>query len=728
MMATLVCQPILPWWLLLPACLAFSWFAWRSYRACTLSFGQRGVLWGLRVAGFLLLAWFVCQPSWRTVRTEYERPSVAIVMDISASMEDNPLGVVQTRAARAVDFAQSAELQKQLSAARILWFSMGQELRQEWNPEDGFHAPRTFLADQLTKLAARLRGEYLAGILFLSDGLDQSVQRFDASVLGAPVLIPELEDKGTVVRQDVTDFAVGALSYPRRVIAGWKTTIGVTIRRQKGESSSTFEVRLNQAGKNLQVQQVTFDARESLRRLSFEVTPEVPGQLVYEVAIAPESDADPGNNRRELLIDVTDSRERLLYLEGTPRWEFKFLKRSLLAEKNFQLSAYLKAGDGAFINFDEAGEGGKLPPLDANGLRPYRTIILGDLGADAVTAQEAEAIRLFVEKGGGLLLSVGTKALANGGIGTQAAIAGLLPAVSSAGSTMNEGRYAVDFTPEGRAMPVFASLAEAVRFPPLLSVWGPVKPGEYSTVCLATSDGTPVLLVRRYGQGRVALLLSDSLWRWQMGGEAGPAAKGLYGRFVTQLLHWLVPKQGEDSAHEELQVVVAESEVELGQQVVLGAIGGPPGANVTCKVTTPSGKSLVFPMTQARLGTEVGLFALQFGKRCEFVPEEAGTYRIEMVSADGTGRASTLLLARYPEHEKTGAPIDRVFLARLAKETGGRLILWSERFHSLADLKLEPRQYQTTIERPIWNQWPWLAALLCLFCLEWWLRRRWELV
>ena len=565
-------------------------------------------------------------------------------------------------------------------------------------------------------------------MILLSDGLDQSVQRFDASALGTPLLIPELEDKGEIAPQDITDFAVGTLSYPRRVIAGWKTTIWVTVRRMKGEASASFDVRLNQSGKNLQTQRVTFDAREGLRRLSFEITPDAPGQLIYEVAIAPETDADQGNNRRELLIEVTDSRERVLYLEGTPRWEFKFLKRSLLAEKNFQLSAYLKAGDGAFINFDESGESGRLPPLDADGLRPYRTIILGDLGADAVSAQEAEAIRQFVEMGGGLLLSVGTKAMAGDGIATQSPIAGLLPAVSSAGAAMNEGRYAVDFTPEGRAMPVFGSLAETVRFPPLLSVWGPVRQGEFSTVCLAASDGSPVLLVHRYGQGRVALLLSDSLWRWQMGGDAGPAAKGLYGRFITQLLYWLVPRQGEDSAHEELQVVVAESEVELGQQVVLGAIGGTSGTSVTCKVTTPTGKSIAFPMTQARLGAEVGLFALQFGNRCEFVPEEAGTYRIEMISADGTGRASALLLARYPEHEKTGVPIDRVFLARLAKESGGRLVPWQERFHALDDLKLEARQFQTTIERPIWNQWPWLASLLCLFCLEWWLRRRWEMV
>ena len=115
---------------------------------------------------------------------------------------------------------------------------------------------------------------------------------------------------------------------------------------------------------------------------------------------------------------------------------------------------------------------------------------------------------------------------------------------------MREGRFSVDFTPAGRSLPVFTALAEEIRLPPLLSIWGPVKTGDFATTYLSATDGSPILVGRRYGQGRVAIILSESLWRWQMGSSADETGKGFYGRFITQLLHWLSPSQEEDDSED----------------------------------------------------------------------------------------------------------------------------------------------------------------------------------
>ena len=53
---------------------------------------------------------------------------------------------------------------------------------------------------------------------------------------------------------------------------------------------------------------------------------------------------------------------------------------------------------------------------------------------------------------------------------------------------------------------------------------------------------------------------------------------------------------------------------------------------------------------------------------------------------------------------------------------------WSRRDKLLDGLVLTPRTLEITSVRPIWNHWLGLAVLMALYCLEWWLRRKWELV
>ncbi len=290
----------------------------------------------------------------------------------------------------------------------------------------------------------------------------------------------------------------------------------------------------------LSTESAAFAEGESFQKISFSLEPTDIGSQLYEILISPELDSDNTNNRRELIIEVTDAKQRVLYLEGSPRWEFKFLKRSLLAEKNLQLNAFVRAGDGAFINFDEqAGSGlsGTLPTLNTETLRQFKAIILGELPGSAFSQEDATAIRQFVEKGGGLLLLGAKIAYGAEGLASNEPLRQLFPVQSEPGATMREGRFSVDFTPAGRSLPVFTALAEEIRLPPLLSIWGPVKPGDFATTYLSATDGSPILVGRRYGQGRVAIILSESLWRWQMGSSADETGKGFYGRFITQLLH-----------------------------------------------------------------------------------------------------------------------------------------------------------------------------------------------
>ncbi|MBQ7649568.1 MAG: hypothetical protein IJS15_01330, partial [Victivallales bacterium] len=378
--------------------------------------------------------------------------------------------------------------------------------------------------------------------------------------------------------------------------------------------------------------------------------------------------------------------------------------------------------------FDESNSGEAMPKITGDSLRHYKAVIIGDLSGASLSDEETAELRKFVENGGSMLMLGGVNAYKEDGIAFIKEFSQIMPAEYAIGATMHDGRFAVDFTPEGRALQAFASISEEGRFPPVLSLFSPVKTGPFTSTYLAATDGTPLLIARQVGQSRTAMLLSDSLWRWQMGSmDAG--GKGLYGRFITQLLYWLCPGQKNDAPEDALQIVLAEHEVNQHQRIVIGAVGdaGASG-NVTCTIKSPSGKTLAIPMLPARLSTEFGLTQAQAGFKCEFVPSELGTYTLEAANADGSRRSKDVILSKFPETERTGAVINRTFLHALAEQSGGRWTTWGNQAKLLEGLDLEEHTVEVTSERPIWNHWAGLAMLMFLFCLEWWLRRRWDLV
>ncbi|MBO4345507.1 MAG: hypothetical protein J5833_07115 [Victivallales bacterium] len=725
--AMLISHPVLPWWIVLPCGVAFAILAWMTYGKCKLTTAEKATLWTIRMLAFLLIAWMLLQQSFRTATRTTEKPAVAIVTDFSASMEDNPMESDETRAARALKLLKSKEFQSLSDKARVFHFGIGDELRD--NASDGeFNEPNSPVSQQLERILARFRGDRLAAVVLLSDGLDRSPEPIDAAALKVPFYVPELEESGEPPRGKALDFAVGEISYPKRMTVNWKTNIGVAVTRVSGEKASAMPVRLLKDGVEIQSENAVFAENESVRRVSFQIEPTEIGSFVYQIEISPPEDDDNGNNRKNILIDVTDSRTRVLYLEGTPRWEFKYLKRSLLSEKNLQLTAFVRYGKGGFISFDETNSGEAMPKLTAESLRQYKALILGDLNGTVFTPEEAADIRKFVENGGSMLMLGGVNAYKEDGIAFIKEFSQIMPASYSSGGTMREGRFSVDFTPEGRALQAFAPLAEEGRFPPVLSLFSPVKTGPFTSTYLAATDGTPLLLARQAGQGRTAMILSDSLWRWQMG-SADAGGKGLYGRFITQLFYWLCPEQKTDGTDDALQFVLAEREVSQHQRVALAVVGdaGASG-NVTCTVKAPSGKTLAMPMLPAKISTEFGLTQAQNGFKCEFTPAETGTYSLEAANGDGSRRTTAVLLSKFPETERTGAVINRAFLHSLAENSGGRWTPWGSQKRLLDGLKLEENTVEITSERPIWNHWAGLAVLMSLFCLEWWLRRKWDLV
>jgi len=734
--ATISFQPVLPVWLILLLWFAAVVWGWLSLRGCGLKLTTSVPLMLLRTTALSILVWLLLAPERRRENVEKELPVLAVAVDVSASMTEQIGDQRETRAARAQKLLDDGRFRSELGKFRVWWYEVGEGLdeSQTQGKKLAFSAAQSNLTPALNRLAARLQTQNAAGIILLSDGLDQSGAALAPEARAIPIYTVELEDEMKAVLEK-PDFWIADLTYPQRAVINWQVGIEVMIRRRT-LGKATFPVRLLQNGREVQTQTLSWDETERFKQVPFTLTPAEVGQILLRVEIQPPAeDANPDNNFREFLIDVTDPQNRVLYIEGVPRWEFKFLKRALMGDKSVVLSSFVSTGTGGFVGFsdDPKAASETVPPFTREGLQKYKVVILGNLPADALKPQDYQGLRDFVDRGGGLLLLGGDKAYTMDGWVTVPAMKELMPALPQAGTRFLGGDFALDVTPAGKGHPALQGLGLDADLPHLLSICQPMRPTEFSTVLLTTIEGAALLVVRPFGQGKAAMVLSDTFWRWQLG-NAGITAGGKnpYQLFFAQLANWLGPNAKEQDTREMLQLLLARNEVDVRQKITVGARmesqGKAQAGELVCRIDPPDGKPLTIPMVPGSLGENVGLSRTLDGYVCEFRPDKSGSYTVTVTSRNGQLSTHTKLLAREPLREKTGAVMDRSFLEDLARASGGKFIPWKDRSSLFKAISRQARELRTIVEYPLWPKAYWLLALIALFAAEWYWRRKLDFV
>ena len=150
----------------------------------------------------------------------------------------------------------------------------------------------------------------------------------------------------------------------------------------EGRIVSTQQVTLPTGGAPATVP-VRFTVDEAGPRvLRFRVPPQA-GELVAE------------NNQREALIDVRDRREKILYFEGEPRFELKFIRRAVTEDKQRRASSPCSAppttSTCAWASTTPTSWSPAFPKTREE-LFAYRGLILGSIEAGAFTGDQLRMI------------------------------------------------------------------------------------------------------------------------------------------------------------------------------------------------------------------------------------------------------------------------------------------------------------------------------------------------
>ena len=104
------------------------------------------------------------------------------------------------------------------------------------------------------------------------------------------------------------------------------------------------------------------------------------------------------------------------------------------------------------------------------------------------------------------------------------------------------------------------------------------------------ADGKPLLLLSRFGEGRVALLLSDHIWLWARGYEGG----GPHLDLLRRMSHWLMKQP--DLDEEALRLQIQGKDLVVLRQTMADTV-----APVT--VTSPSGATRELTLSASDPGT-----------------------------------------------------------------------------------------------------------------------------
>src|ERR1035437_7156892 len=154
---------------------------------------------------------------------------------------------------------------------------------------------------------------------------------------------------------------------------------------------------------------------------------------------------------------VGGDRRRIVYVEGEPRWEFKFIRRAEAGDKGVQIVSMLRTTENKIYRqgIADPSELADGFPTKAEDLFKYQAIILGSVEADYFTPVQQELLREFVDKrGGGLLFLGGRFALGDGGWASSS-LADLFPTfLPNQKGTFHRESATVQLTPAGAESPI----------------------------------------------------------------------------------------------------------------------------------------------------------------------------------------------------------------------------------------------------------------------------------
>lgn len=725
-------QPVIPYPVLVPlALLLTALVLWLAVGACRLlPRGYKVCCVGLAVVAVLAGLALLLNPGYEEERPANDAPLWLVGVDVSASMAAPVQDDAQapSRYATALQFVEP--LAQAMRKRNACWLMLGdspracdsaQELRTH-QPADTASRVMEGLARQAE--AYRRKGVPLAGMVLLTDGREHDPRAWQtlvsrAGAAGCPVHVLPLGSTWQEPDVEVSTFYPLVHSYP-----GVETRLRAMVRKVRLPQGPVKVELCDAEGKVLQSQVHELSAGAQCE-VSFPLALQEGQYTLRALPVAGE--ARPDNNAVRVTVRAVNSRIRVLFAEGAPYWDSKFLAQYLRAQPVFDVRSVHRLTDKRFYHIN-SGDDDSTPsethdmPATAEEFARFDIVVFGKGMEHFLTDDSVAALQRYISENGGVLV------LARGRChdGSLPALDALEPFVRGADTPVQARLFP---TTAGVEQGLFGTLLPGAQdevwsvLPELEDVCRVPELRPQTTVLAdARAADLPMLAVMRCGLGAVTAINGEGLWKWDFYPEAREQCN-LYRDFWRYYLPWL-QTAAEFMPGYDLSLHPDRNSVQQGQPVGCTmrwrGVGRPQSVKLeVCSLA--DGKPVA--VYDAAL-TAAGALP-QWHCRTAELP--AGEYLLRAyVPGEDTPAPECRLTVRDLPGEQDNLNADAEAAVRVAEMTGGKVLRADMSLQELEQILTLPAGVQHTewVYCSLWAKWQVLTVMVLCLGAMWFIRRR----
>lgn len=432
----------------------------------------------------------------------------------------------------------------------------------------------TAVLPSLLSVMEELQGQRVAGIVLITDGVETAPGPTDETLKRLREFHAKVYPVAVGSEKAPTNLEVQSVNVQDAVFVDDIVLFRMTVRGSGYPANHPVKVALRSPGG---APLKTADGKPAERTINLpddnpleveiQFKPDKVGTLEIEAVVEKQAgELDPRDNVRPTQVAVLDAQINVLYVDGYPRWEYRYIKNEMMRDKTVNISLLLTSADPAFAQEGDPPDplsgvdvGSKFPgpikrfPENMEELMKYDVVVFGDVDPRQFSDRQLQLVNEFVsKKGGGFGMVAGPRwspqAFRNSPIEAVLPVGIARVQADTDAGVITEGFRPV-LTKAGAASSVFRFFPDraanekfvAEQIEPLF--WYcrgvSVKAGvgevyaEHPVETGADGRKAPLLVLGRFGAGRTLFSAIDDSWRWRY--YTGEAIFDTY--WVQQLRH-----------------------------------------------------------------------------------------------------------------------------------------------------------------------------------------------
>jgi hypothetical protein len=654
-------------------------YAWLLYKTKhTWGKTTNRILFFVRALAVALAAFLLIGPILKLTTNQYEKPTIAVVIDSTQSITE-VLGKEKQKAVLDNIATQTKNLEN--AGYQVDYRSLG--------------SVTSDIHGSLRSITSDYEGKNLAGIVLASDGVYNSGPSPLYTTLRIPVNTIGIGDTTQRV-----DLALKNVAFNKIAYQGNRFPVRAEVL-VKGLANQDVRASVSMGGKVISTQNKNSGSK-ALIEFDFLIDANEKGIQRLDVAIEPiKSEINQKNNRTAIYVEVVEGKKKILVISPSPHPDIKALRSAVEKNSNYEFHVHIPG----------------VKEEDQQVLAPDKVDLVIFSQALDPEGKTLSLVQKYQKTKVGMLFMVGSKTNLR-----QFATINIPLTFENIGQ---RDEVIPSFNTEFRDFTFNDDIAgKFSRYPPVSVPFGKFTYPQDAAILLYQRIGSvttnrPLLLSWNGPQNRIVILLGDGIWKWRLNEYAETEKTEAFDEVFSKLIQYLSTADDRRKFRSfPIQNEFTDSEPVMFESQLYNDLFEPIyGNTVNIEIRNESGNVTKYSYATSASGSRYRIGGLK-----------EGIYRYTASTETGTGKEQVsgefLVTAQNIESQNLTADFD--LLRKLSGESGGRFYNESNSSALISDLtqlKAKTLIHSEDSFHPMINLKAVFFLLLFLLSLEWFTRK-----